>query len=100
MKNSSEDPSVNFRSSDRRSKLAWLLVGAGIGAVAAVLLAPQSGDNTREWISTTCKDGMDAVDSTLKETRRHLEDWLSQRQQQVSAALSAGREAFQKARPN
>jgi hypothetical protein len=37
--------------SDRLSKLAYFLVGGGIGAVVALLFAPRTGRETREMIA-------------------------------------------------
>jgi gas vesicle protein len=82
----------------RWSMLGFLVAGLGIGAVAGMLLAPQSGDDARDWISGKYKDGMDAVNAKVKQTGRRVGDMLAQGQQQVSEAVDAGREAFNKAK--
>lgn len=38
------------------SKFGWFLGGAFVGAVAALLLAPESGKNTREKIAETVRE--------------------------------------------
>ncbi len=45
------------------SNLAWFLTGAFIGAAAAVLYAPQSGKETRKYLSDKTQKGRDAVES-------------------------------------
>ncbi len=45
------------------SNLAWFLTGAFIGAAAAVLYAPQSGKETRKYLSDKTQQGRDAVES-------------------------------------
>ena len=45
------------------SNLAWFLTGAFIGAAAAVLYAPQSGKETRKYLSDKTQRGRDAVES-------------------------------------
>ncbi|HEV8048329.1 MAG TPA: YtxH domain-containing protein, partial [Terriglobales bacterium] len=35
----------------------WFLAGVGIGAVAGVLYAPRSGDETREALRSKAEDG-------------------------------------------
>lgn len=45
------------------SSLAWFLAGTFIGAAAAVLYAPQSGKDTRKFITDKTQAGRDAVES-------------------------------------
>ena len=47
--------------SDRVSKLAYFLVGGGIGAVVALLFAPRSGRETREIIAQRANESRDKV---------------------------------------
>jgi gas vesicle protein len=80
------------------SMLTWLFAGVGIGAIAGILLAAQSGEDTREWISTKFKNGVDNVNSKMRKTGRQVEDWTDQKQHQVSEAISAGRDASNEAK--
>lgn len=48
-------------------KLGWFIAGAIIGASAALLLAPNSGEDTRNYINEAAKDSRDAVNSGSKE---------------------------------
>jgi|SRR5579872_3108216 len=80
------------------SRLAYLVAGLGIGALMGVLLAPQSGDETRQWFATQCKDGMDSVNAKVKQTREQFGELIDRGQQQVSEAVDKGREAFSKAK--
>jgi gas vesicle protein len=93
-----DDVNMKMQPGSLPSKFAWLIAGVGIGAVAGILLAPQSGENTREWISTKCKDGIDTVNSKVRHTGQQVGDWIDQGQHQVSEAVSAGRLAFTKAK--
>ena len=47
--------------------LAGFIVGGALGAVAGVLLAPQSGEETRELLSDSSKDVVKKTDKTVKE---------------------------------
>jgi gas vesicle protein len=80
----------------RWSMFGFLAAGLGIGAVAGLLLAPQSGEDTRGWISNKCKDGTDTVKAKVEETGQRLGDMLGRGQQQVSEAVDAGREVVRK----
>ncbi len=43
------------------SALGWFLTGAVIGAAVAVLYAPKSGKDTRQYISDSTQKGREAV---------------------------------------
>jgi gas vesicle protein len=45
------------------SNIAWFLTGAFIGAAAAVLYAPQSGKDTRRYISDKTTASREAVET-------------------------------------
>ena len=49
------------------STLAWFLTGAIIGATAAVLFAPKSGKETREYIAEKTQAGREPVENASKE---------------------------------
>ncbi len=48
-------------------KLVWFLTGAAVGAVAALLYAPQSGKATRRFIRRKAEDGREAIVDAGKE---------------------------------
>ncbi|HTP36170.1 MAG TPA: YtxH domain-containing protein [Candidatus Acidoferrales bacterium] len=45
------------------STLAWFLTGAAIGVAAAILYAPKSGKETRQYISGKAQAGREAVEN-------------------------------------
>ena len=49
------------------SRLAWFLTGVVVGATVAVLYAPKSGKDTRQFISEKTQQGKDAVTETGKD---------------------------------
>ena len=63
------------------SNLAWFLTGALIGATAALLYAPKSGKETRQYIADRTQQGRDAVESAS-------EDLLSARVRRCSTAAA------------
>ena len=49
------------------SKLAWFLTGAAIGAAVALLYAPKSGKDTREYIARQTEKGRALVNETSRD---------------------------------
>jgi gas vesicle protein len=56
------------------ARAVWFLAGFSVGAVVALLLAPRSGEETREFIGKKAEEGRDYVTSKGKEFRRAAED--------------------------
>jgi gas vesicle protein len=62
-------------------------LGALVGAVAALLLAPAKGEETREVLGEKAKEG-------AQKTR----EFLKQQRETLASAVERGREAYQAAR--
>jgi len=84
------------------SQVGFFLAGLGIGAVVALLLAPRSGKETREFIVQKAEEGRDFVVSKSEEIRKQAEDavekgmdLVSKQKELLSAALEAGKQAYQ-----
>jgi gas vesicle protein len=56
------------------ARAIWFLAGFSVGAVVALLLAPKSGEDTREFIGKKAGEGRDYVTARGKEFRRAAED--------------------------
>jgi gas vesicle protein len=98
MKSQSNEHDEKKQGNHHASRLTYLVAGLGIGALVGVLLAPQSGDETREWFATKCKDGIDSVNAKVTQTRQQVAELIDRGQQQVGEAVDKGREAFSKAK--
>jgi gas vesicle protein len=84
------------------SKLAFFLAGMGIGAILALLFAPKSGEETRDYIAQKAGEGREYMASKGRELRKQAEDAVdkakdvvSKQKEQLSAALEAGKQAYQ-----
>ena len=80
----------------------WFLAGLGIGAVAGVLYAPRSGDETREALRSKAEDGREFVRDRARQARDQAATWadrgrdvLNQQKEQFRSAYEAGRQAYQ-----
>jgi len=56
------------------NKFATFAVGAGVGALLALLFAPSLGEETRDYLSGTLKKGLNDAASTGKRWTRRAQD--------------------------
>jgi gas vesicle protein len=84
------------------TNLGFFLAGLGIGAIVALLFAPQSGKETREYITGKAEEGRDYVKAKTDDLRRQAEgavekgkDLVTKQKELLSAALEAGKQAYQ-----
>lgn len=86
------------------SSIGWFLMGLGVGAVAGILYAPRSGNETREVLRARAEEGRDYVKNRAREAREQATQWadkgrdvVSQQKEQFRAAYEAGRQAYKEA---
>ena len=70
------------------------MVGAITGAAVALLFAPASGDETREYLGQKAREGRDRAREAAEQSREFYE----RNRESVTTAIDRGREAFQQAR--
>jgi gas vesicle protein len=72
------------------------LAGVGVGAVAGLMLAPQSGGATQELLASKLKGGLDQVTSTGKKVRVRVNDVAQRGKESIAEAIDAGKEAYRR----
>ena len=70
------------------------MVGAITGAAVALLFAPASGDETREYLGQKAREGRDKARDAAEQSREFYE----RNRESVATAIDRGRDAFQQAR--
>jgi len=75
--------------------LAFML-GAIAGAAAALLYAPATGRETREYLGDKVREGRDRANEAAAKGR----DFINQGRDTLATAMDRGREAYQQARSN
>lgn len=70
------------------------IVGALTGAAAALLFAPASGEETREYLGQKAKEGRARARDAVQQGR----ELYHRERDQLTSAIERGREAFQQAR--
>ncbi len=80
----SHEAEMDAKRAQMQATFLYLALGLGIGAVLALLFAPNTGKETREGLANTLEDRIDGsrdmiyrMERELKELRERLEDRLS-----------------------
>ena len=76
------------------SVLLAFILGAVSGAAVALLYAPASGRETREYLGERAREGRDKAAQAAERGRQAL----NQGRETVTSAIERGREAYQQAR--
>jgi gas vesicle protein len=91
-------------SDSNSNSFLWFLAGLGVGAVAGVLYAPRSGNETREALRSKAEEGREYMRDRARTARTQASDWVdrgrdlvSQQKDQFRAAYDAGRQAYHEA---
>lgn len=100
------------RGNDGLTKLTYLLIGGGIGAVLALLFAPKSGEELRQDIADATRKSVDSARDTANqlsarageyyeatreragELAQNARDAATRRTGTISAAIEAGKQAY------
>jgi len=83
-------------------KALYLLLGASIGAVAALLLAPRSGEETRKMLMSKAREGADTMTTRTEQVKEKTSEYLDRgkelvqhQRESLNAAIDAGKKAYQ-----
>jgi gas vesicle protein len=74
------------------ARVAYLLVGAGIGAVVALLFAPKSGHELRGDIADATRKGIDRTREAANQFGERATDYYEGARDRAGELYSAGRE--------
>ncbi len=77
--------------SNKTGGLGSLLLGFGIGVGLAILFAPQSGEETREWLGATAEDGIWRFRRGGRRLVFEAQDLLDRGEHTVNRALKTGK---------
>jgi gas vesicle protein len=85
-------------------KVGYFLAGIGIGAAVALLLAPETGEQTRKLIAKKAGEGKDYVASKGREFRGQAEEFVekgkglvTKQRERLAEVLETGKEAARSA---
>ena len=76
------------------SVLIGFIVGAMTGAAVALLFAPASGEETREYLGERAREGREKARDAMEQSK----EYYQRQRENVTSAVDRGKEAFQQAR--
>ena len=76
------------------SVMVAFVIGALTGAAVALLFAPASGEETRDYLGQKAREGKDKAREAIDQGR----DYYARQRENLVTAVERGREAFQHAR--
>jgi gas vesicle protein len=76
------------------SVMLAFVVGALTGAAVALLFAPASGEETREYLGQKARESRDRARDAVEQSR----EFYQRNREGVATAIERGREAFQQSR--
>ena len=99
-------------------RFVYFLVGGFVGATVALLFSPKSGEQTRQFLEGKYEDGSERLGEKAREGKERVKEKslemaermtenitkgkeiLRQQKDQVSAAIDAGKDAYEAERQN
>lgn len=85
------------------AKISYFIAGLGMGAVLGILFAPKSGEEMREYLLDRADESREYAQRKARELRERAEelmersrDLVEQQKESVTAAVEAGKEAYQR----
>jgi gas vesicle protein len=74
--------------------LGCFAVGAGIGAVVALLYAPRAGTHTRRRIRNTANRTLNEITEIRDDLRASMSGWVDEPSETIAPSMAAGRETL------
>jgi gas vesicle protein len=79
---------------DGPTTVVTFLLGLGVGAVTALLLAPKAGDELRGDIADSVNDRVTQARNSVKKIGKRAQTFVDQANDQIQDAVDAGEHAF------
>ena len=84
-----------------KNGLSSFLLGLGVGVGIGILLAPKSGEETRELIKNKAEEGADFLKKRGEELKQNAAEWvdkgkeaINRQKESLADAVDAGRQAY------
>jgi gas vesicle protein len=73
-------------------KLSWFLIGVGVGSVVSLLLAPVAGEDLREQLASSAREGAKNARQQSRETIETIGDFADRGREKINEVVDKGRD--------
>jgi gas vesicle protein len=80
------------RNRHNRHTLAWFLIGVGVGSIVSLLLAPAAGDDLREQLASSVREGAHHAKQRSREAVKTLSDFADSGRAKAKEIIDQGRD--------
>src|SRR4051794_28061206 len=87
-----------YMSADRSGGFGWFLIGLGIGAAAGVLYAPKAGQETREDLAASAREGSEYVRQQSRRAADKVSDIADRGRDQMNEYVDRGKDVVDRGR--
>jgi gas vesicle protein len=91
---SSKESVMSDDSGNAGKILTAFVFGAAVGAAVALLFAPATGKDTREFLTEKAREGREKATEAARQAR----EVLARQRETLSSAIERGRDAYREAR--
>jgi gas vesicle protein len=98
VRNENESKKKHGDENGRGPSVSAFVIGLGVGAALAVLFAPRSGEATRDYISTSAKDGLDGAMAAAQKLTQRAKAGITEAKDRVREAKETGEKAYREAK--
>jgi gas vesicle protein len=98
VRNENESEKTHSDKNGRGPSVSAFVIGLGVGAALAVLFAPRSGEDTRDYISASAKDGLDGAMAAGQKLTQRAKARIAEAKDRVREAKETGEKAYRDAK--
>jgi gas vesicle protein len=78
--------------------LSWFLVGVGVGTAVSLLVAPRAGEDLREELATSAREGAENVRQRSRQAVESLSEFADRGRQKINEMVDKGHGAVESGR--
>ena len=73
-------------------KLSWFLIGVGVGTVVSLLFAPAAGEDLREQLASSAREGAEGARQRSQEAVETISDFVDRSREKINEVVDKGQE--------
>jgi gas vesicle protein len=79
-------------------KLSWFLIGVGVGTVVSLLFAPAAGEDLREQLASSAREGAEKARRRSREAGETVSDFADRGREKINEVVDDAQDAVESGR--